>query len=343
MRITFLSPYSKAPQGGVKIIYEYANQLTASGHQVTVVHVRGREQRSPNTMPNWFRLDRRVRLLFVEDCKPDDLPNGDAIFFYDDKLPPEKGHRFTLIQGYGVFETSVEKAIFRAPIKKVCVSRWLVEHGLMLGVPSEELVHIPNGIDHEKYQILTPIESRPPRIAMHYVHDRSLPIKGGQDGMVALELVRRYYKNIDILLFGVRRRPDGLAEYFQYQCNPGQETLVNTIYNGSSIYVCPSWLEGFGLPGAEAMACGCALVTTDTGGSRDYAEHEVTALVSQPKRPELLAENILRLLDDDELRRKLAQAGHERIQYFTWQRSAAALEQLIINELTQKDGITRDI
>jgi glycosyltransferase involved in cell wall biosynthesis len=178
---------------------------------------------------------------------------------------------------------------------------------------------------------------------MHYVHDWMLPFKGGEDGMHALEIVRKYHGNVEIVLFGIHRRPEGLDSRFPYEFNPSQERLVGSIYNGSSIFVCPSWHEGFGFPGAEAMACGCALVTTDTGGSREYAGHGVTALVSEPRKPELLAENILRLLNDDELRIKLARAGHERIRQFTWERSAAEMEQMIVNEVTSGRRLSGEI
>ena len=66
-------------------------------------------------------------------------------------------------------------------------------------------------------------------------------------------------------------------------------------------------------------------MTTDCGGNREYAEHEVTALLSPPRDPEALARNVLRLLDDDSLRQRLARAGYERIQEFTWEKSADLL------------------
>src|SRR5579885_3571237 len=41
MRITFLMPcYCWVPSGGFRVVYEYANQLVARGHRVTVIHPR---------------------------------------------------------------------------------------------------------------------------------------------------------------------------------------------------------------------------------------------------------------------------------------------------------------
>ena len=120
-----------------------------------------------------------------------------------------------------------------------------------------------------------------------------------------------------------------LPAWIEYNYDPTQQELVNSVYNGSSIYVCPSWQEGFGLPPAEAMACGCAIAVTDSGGVRDFADHEVTALISPPKQPAALAANVIRLLEDNDLRIRLAEAGHERIQQLTWERSTDLLEKLL--------------
>lgn len=154
--------------------------------------------------------------------------------------------------------------------------------------------------------------------------------------MQALEIVHKFHQNVEIVLFGIHPQPAGLYSRHPYEHNPSQDRLVREIYNGSSIFVCASWHEGFGFPGAEAMACGCTLATTDTGFSRDCAEHAVTSLMAEPRKPELLAENIIRLLDDDALRIRLARAGHERIRQFTWERSAARMERLIQYELASR-------
>jgi len=100
--------------------------------------------------------------------------------------------------------------------------------------------------------------------------------------------------------------------------------------------LCPSWREGFGLPSAEAMACKCALVTTDHGGSGDYAYHEKTALVSPPKNPEKLAENLIRLLENEELLRTIAQEGYEYITKFTWNKAVDKIEKLFWEEFQKE-------
>ncbi len=52
------------------------------------------------------------------------------------------------------------------------------------------------------------------------------------------------------------------------------------------------------MPPMEAMACGCAIVATNSRGILEYAIHEENALLSEPKCPEKLAESLIRVLSD---------------------------------------------
>ena len=81
------------------------------------------------------------------------------------------------------------------------------------------------------------------------------------------------------------------------------------------------------------MACGCAVATTDCGGNREYAEHEKTALVSDPDDSTSLVYNLLRLLSDDELRVKIALAGGERVRDLTWEKSTAEFVEFITTNM----------
>jgi L-malate glycosyltransferase len=357
MKITFVMPgYSAVPSGGLKVMYEYANRLAARGHNVTVVHprlwdtsrfvklgrhpltklrlwrgyllsrLRDRLKREPIPAigPMWYPLDSHIRQIVVPQAKASCLPDGDAIGCWTGEiLPASKGRQFVLVQGYGVFPKGSEDAGFRAPVIKVVIARWLYEQGLRLGIKPEEMVYIPNGIDHDKYRIMQAVETRPPRVAMIYSTARP---KGSRYGIAALEMARQEYPGLKAVLFGVVPPPKDLPGWIEYRCNPPQEDLVGNIYNGSSMYMCSSVTEGFHLPPAEAMACGCAVVSTDIGGVRDYAEHGVTALLCPPRNPEALAGNLLRLLRDDSLRVAIAKAGYQRMNEFTWERSTDLLE-----------------
>jgi glycosyltransferase involved in cell wall biosynthesis len=151
-------------------------------------------------------------------------------------------------------------------------------------------------------------------------------LKGGADGVAALEAAHREVPQLEAVLFGVTARPPALPLWIEYVHNPSRPELVERIYNASSIYLCPSWSEGWHLPPAEAMACGCAVVSTDIDGVRDYARPGETALLSPPHDPAALAANLVQLCRDEEERVRLAVAGHDVIAHCTVELSLDAFE-----------------
>ncbi|HET6341674.1 MAG TPA: glycosyltransferase [Gemmatimonadota bacterium] len=77
-----------------------------------------------------------------------------------------------------------------------------------------------------------------------------------------------------------------------------------------AVQVVPSlWEEPFGLVAAEAMMRGTPVVASDIGGLGEVVEQDRTGMLVPPGDPEALAEALLALLENRELRRRLARAG----------------------------------
>jgi glycosyltransferase involved in cell wall biosynthesis len=144
---------------------------------------------------------------------------------------------------------------------------------------------------------------------------------------------------MEVRAFGTVRRPMTWPPCIDYRRRLSDIALAQDVYNQSAIFVSSSILEGFGFPMAEGMACGCAIACTDSGGVRDFAEHRATALLSPPRDVDGLVKHILQLVEDRELRIRLARAGQARIAEFTWERSSDLLEARL-GELVQsrRDG-----
>ena len=93
------------------------------------------------------------------------------------------------------------------------------------------------------------------------------------------------------------------------------------LYRCAEAFVYPSFVEGFGLPLLEAMACGvpCVASTADAlvevGGD--------AALYAPPKDPRALAQAITEALEDPVTRRRLCVAGPRRAALFSWEAAAA--------------------
>jgi glycosyltransferase involved in cell wall biosynthesis len=92
------------------------------------------------------------------------------------------------------------------------------------------------------------------------------------------------------------------------------------VYNLAVALIAPSFYEGFGLPALEAMACGVPTIVSDRGSLPEVVGD--TGLMIDPDRPDSLVEGMRRILLDDELRCRSAEAGRARAATFTWQRTA---------------------
>jgi glycosyltransferase involved in cell wall biosynthesis len=79
------------------------------------------------------------------------------------------------------------------------------------------------------------------------------------------------------------------------------------------VFVMPSYYETFGISCLEAMAFGLPVVATRAGGLPEVVEDGVTGLLVPPGDTHALAEAIGRLLRDPDLRRRLGEAGRERV------------------------------
>lgn len=343
--------------GGFRVVYEYANQLVDRRHEVTVVHARvvksgprklswyeklrnikiGLATRDVPPTVNWHTIDPRVRLLFAADTDALHVPDGDAIFAtaWNTVAPvlnysPSKGTKFYLIQHYEtwlgakVAPKNLVDETWRSPLNKIVVSKWLLSLGTELG--AGHLEYIPNAVDHDRYRILVPVQPRPKQVAMMFSH---VPFKGSRDGIEALEIAKKRHPDLNAVFFGTGRDADWIPKWVRYHRDPPQDFIVREIYNKSSVFVSPSWAEGFALPPAEAACCGCAVVATDSGGIADFIEHGHTGLLSTPRNAQALGENLCRVLDDDSLRITLAEAGERRLSTFTWEKSAKMLESVM--------------
>lgn len=114
----------------------------------------------------------------------------------------------------------------------------------------------------------------------------------------------------------------GLQGRFTYLESLSAEELVHT-YNGVQVHVSPSLYEGFGLPAAEAQACGTPVVTTSAGALREIVDDGVSGLVVPPGEVAPLADALRTLLEDPARCRAMGTAGSRRIrERFSWRRTA---------------------
>jgi glycosyltransferase involved in cell wall biosynthesis len=344
LRINIILPFlATKPGGGARIMYEYANRLKAKGHQVTVVHTIKRplkKMKSPlwlkqlrykvihGSRPAWFPLHPDIPSLVVPEIVNKYVPDADIslctwfeMALMTSRLEPSKGKCFNLIMGYETW-TGHKEAVhesYRLPIHHVVIAEYLEK--IVFETSGVKPLFVPVAIDTTHFKILNPVISRKAaKVSMLYSEE---PVKDTATGIAALSLVKKEIPELEVDLFGVYKKAD-IPDWMQY--HPKVKAL-NELFNQQSVFLSPSINEGWALPPAEAMLCGCALVCTDIGGHRDYAFDQKTALVVKPQDVNGMAEKIISLIKNDELRVRLASEGQRFIgENFNWQRSVALME-----------------
>jgi len=92
------------------------------------------------------------------------------------------------------------------------------------------------------------------------------------------------------------------------------DDVLAALYRRANVFVFPSLAEGFGLPVAEAMACGTPVVTSQISSMPEVAAD--AALLVDPEEADEIAAAIARLLGDQDLRRHLRDRGLEQARFF---------------------------
>lgn len=108
------------------------------------------------------------------------------------------------------------------------------------------------------------------------------------------------------------------------------ETDLRTLYASASMFVFPSFYEGFGLPVAEAMASGCPVIASTAPSLKEVAG--LAAIFVDPKSPpEEWSRAMVRVADSAELRHSLAIAGRDRAGRFSWETCAQQTSEALRN------------
>jgi glycosyltransferase involved in cell wall biosynthesis len=101
---------------------------------------------------------------------------------------------------------------------------------------------------------------------------------------------------------------------------------LRAAYLDCSVLIAPAYYESFGLTIAEAMACGCAVVTSSTGFAADLVDDAQACLLPAPQSPHLY-DAVLKLLLDDARRVRIATAGYRRVQSLRWETAISKVAQ----------------
>jgi glycosyltransferase involved in cell wall biosynthesis len=99
------------------------------------------------------------------------------------------------------------------------------------------------------------------------------------------------------------------------------------LLSGALAYVFPSLYEGFGLPVLEAMACGAPVLTSNCSSLPEVAGE--AALLVDPHHTAEIADGMIQLISNADLRRRFVERGYRQIQAFSWPKAAAQVLEIL--------------
>ena len=109
-------------------------------------------------------------------------------------------------------------------------------------------------------------------------------------------------------------------------------------FRQADIFVFPTYYETFGLVNLEAMEYKLPVISTNEGGIPDIVKDGENGLICEKQNPYSLADCIAKLLDDEELRVKMGNAGYEKFcREFTLQRFESRMLDILSQNLPQKE------
>jgi hypothetical protein len=229
-----------------------------------------------------------------------------------------------LVQGYETWGGSEEqvKATYRLPLEIVTVSPWLTRI-MQRQFGRRDVCEVHNGVRLSVFT--TPKDKDYSRLKVFMIYS-PLTIKGCAFAVEALTSLLDECPTAEVCLAGICdfEVPDGRM---QKLIGPGPELLVRQ-YQEASIFLFPTIEEGWGMPALEAMACGCAVIST-RAGSMEVLYDGHNALIVRPASAHSILRGLRLLACSEERRRALGTAAAATAKKHSWERSATRLESFL--------------
>jgi len=341
--------------GGVKSNRLLAEAMARRGHAVTISHL----PPSPEWPPVWRlrTFAKRARMMldplrFQHHLMDAEVPtNQMPTRAYDIDLIPDadvtiaswwtvwrriaswpasKGLKLHMVRGHEIYngpEDEVRSA-YRLPGHRAVISSWL--ELVMREYGHTDIVRVPNGVKWSQFDSEPREKQRVPTVGFLASVE---PVKQSSVACEAIRAVQREMPELRVIAFGQKPLPDDwdLPANFTFHLQPGQDEIAG-LYQSCDCWLTSSKSEGFGMPGLEAAAGHCPLVSTRCGGPEDYVREGVNGYLVDIGDADAMAGAIRSILAcDDQEWRAMSAASYTIARDFDWDRSAEILEGAILH------------
>ncbi len=356
MKINF-TLFGSRLTGGTFNIIESAQRLAERGHKVSITSIgssddldwfsKEREIRfkkifTPISGKLWYKVYRRALRGTVLHPFPDveikdlirSMPECDVNIataaptaFAVHRSGKGKGfyyaQHYDPLFGKDLLQNRIHDESYCLPLEKITVSSWLKDTiREKLGVTINSV--ITAGIDDK---VFSPREKKNKKIKILSL-GRNVDWKGFPELREAIGNLMKKRDDFEWVVYSSHDTPESTSDApFTLVRSPYGKQLAE-LYAGCDIVVNPSWHEGFAQPALEAMASGCAVITTKIG-AEDFITPDQNCLLVEPKRSDQIEAALEKLLDDAALRKKIAENGFITSKDFYWDRIVDKWEKII--------------
>ncbi len=151
--------------------------------------------------------------------------------------------------------------------------------------------------------------------------------KNVQGLVAAFNLIKSRYKiDCQLIVTGEIGKPEQEEAEAAIQNSPYRNDIIlpgfvpeeelPLFYSAATIFTFPSFYEGFGLPPLEAMACGTPVVSSNTSSMPEILGD--AAVYFDPDDANNMAEQIIKVLQDQNLQKQMRLKGIERVKRYSW-------------------------
>ena len=323
LNIVYLMIWTKVC-GGSKIILEYANRIQKKGHNVTII--------TYDKKPEWFKLDADINFIqvpedkdwkdYIEDCDVIVATSWKCIY---PAVESEKAPVTFFEQGGShIFDSeNISKEKKQVVQKRMNIVPFIYTvssytKDMIKDVYGRDSKVICNAVDSN---IFFPREinktSNKDKIDITIIGSEEFKFKNIENILKAIRILKEQYNNIN-LNWITQTKPTKNKE--TAIVNP-EQTKIGDILRKTDIYICNSEYESFGLPTLEAMTCGAAVITTDTGGMRDFVVDGYNALITKQHDINDIVQKTKILIENKDLRMMLSRNGMNTAAKFNWDSS----------------------
>jgi glycosyltransferase involved in cell wall biosynthesis len=223
-------------------------------------------------------------------------------------------------------------------------SEYFIDESRVLGEYRDKIIVIPNGINIDEFCISYSKKNCREKLGLP-LNDEILLFLGGLDPHkgpdVLLKAMPKILKSIPDakLVFvgsgGMREELERLCKRLAVEESVKfagfvEEHLKPFYYRAADVFCLPSVMkhEIFGIVNLEAMVCDVPIVASKIGGVPDVVKDGENGLLVPPRDSEALADAIVYLLENEDIRKRMGKNGRKKVEGYSWERIAEETEKV---------------